>query len=262
MKERIARLRAWLAGHKKQAAAGAVVVGVGGYALYRSSAGSSGTPAGDAGGTAADTADATPAVAGISAPPPDSSGTVTIAGLSKLNTLLAKQIKVSQTKTKTPTAPPKLPKPGAGNYTIKHGDTLNKIAQANFGHTGGRYTRTLRVHNPTLAPFPDNASLNLFAGDQIRIPAAPHAGGTANPPNPKPPNPIKPVPGGGKKTKTITVPAPAGATIEALAGQYYGDVRKWPKIKAANPSKLARYGPTSRFKTALSLTIPNATRGV
>lgn len=261
MKERIARARAWLAGHKKQAAAGAAVVGVGAFAYYRSSAASSGTPAGDAGGTAADTADATPAVAGISAPPADSSGTVTIAGLSTLNALLRKQIKVSQTKTKTPAAPPKLPKPGAGNYTIRHGDTLNKIAQSVYGHTGGKYTRTLRVHNPTLAPFPDNASLNLFAGDQIRIPAAPHAGGSSSPPTPV--KPTKPIAGGGgKKSKTLTVPAAAGGTIEALAAQYYGDVRKWPRIKAANPSKLARYGPTTRFKTSLQLTIPNATRGV
>lgn len=185
----LARVRAWLAGHRRQVLVGAGV-GVGGYALYRAhqagglGLGSSSTGTSVAGLTAAPPADATGSGA-------DPNGQLA-AGLAQIAGLLNNRLPVPKPGGKpTPKPPPALPKPGSNRYVIRKGDTLAKISQALYGVVTAGTIGRLRTANPTLFHFGNADLLNNYAGDRINIP---QFGGPQPKPKPKPQPNAKPKP--------------------------------------------------------------------
>lgn len=168
---------AWVSSHKQILAGGAAVVGVGLFALHQrnTSAGTAATPAAQAGLTAA----------------PGTTGTDIETwvqdALNAQNAELNRALR-QRKKPKNPKTPPPVPRPGHGHYTIRHGDTLERVAQAVYGNADKSSIRALKLANPILWPFSATARLDHYAGDTIRVPAQHHKGGHHNPP----PHPKKP----------------------------------------------------------------------
>ena len=77
--------------------------------------------------------------------------------------------------TPVPTPPPTTPPPTSGNYTVKPGDTLFRIA-LQFGTTVPAIAQANNITNPSL----------IFVGQVLNIPGGT---GTTPPPPPPPPNP-------------------------------------------------------------------------
>jgi hypothetical protein len=172
---RLARLRAWVSTHKPVAVGGAAAAGVAGFAIYRRRAATPGSGANSATGGAGATPGNAP-IAGLSGDPADYTSEIENWVQDALNTNNANLL------AELATAPkpvhhrrpvPAAPRPGAGTYRIRKGDTLAKIAAYTLGDDSAANIRAIRRANPILISFPRTARLDWLAGDLIHIPKAP-----------------------------------------------------------------------------------------
>lgn len=88
---------------------------------------------------------------------------------------LAAQITPSGTSTTPVSTPPPIitnPPPGPGSkYTIRGGDTLNKITMRLYGNSSAAAINSLRVQNPWLKTVSSPTSdLGYYSGNQIGVP--------------------------------------------------------------------------------------------
>lgn len=201
-------LPAWLRTHQKQAALGAA--GLAAVVLAMRGKKSAGAPTNKRAAAGINA----PAVAGLSGTPPTDYAQQFAALNDEIDSLLNDP---QPPATRKPAGPPPAPRPGHQRYTIKRGDTLDKIATTVYGINDQGARRAIKAANPVLWTFAHNARLDHFAGHTLRIPAY-HEHKPAPKPKPKPPKrgripvkrqPTPKVPPGHRHPPTHLHPPPA-----------------------------------------------------